>query len=238
MKTSTPKTSTPLTPAPPTPAAEGATTVRAPAPSGSGSARGTRTCASCGVTQHAECYAEHGCTTLGCFEFGHLEPSPAPPPARSSRRRRALLGGAALAGAGLLGAFGLPAYLEARQRAAESAAIGALQAISDAQSQFREGDAEGDGVLDYGTLCELARAGLLEEGLAGGVLEGYELVVQPGPSPEFTWWAMARPLEPGQEGQRSFFINYTGVIYFTTEEACPCGVDSFGGPGPGWMCVG
>ena len=127
------------------------------------------------------------------------------------------------------------------QHGAESSAIGALKAISAAQSLFRQGDLDQDGVLDYGTLSELAQAGLLEEEVARGLKRDYEFIVQPGSSPEFTWWAIARPAEESEEPRRNFFVNHTGVIYYTVEAGegiCPCDVDPFGNANPAWACIG
>ncbi|HBP19232.1 MAG TPA: hypothetical protein DEA08_15770 [Planctomycetes bacterium] len=203
----------------------------------------TRTCPACGVTQHAECYDEHGCTTLGCKQQGQPQPAQDAPDASDERpsRRKHLLAGAALAGASALAAVAVPAFLEARQHGAESSAIGALKAISAAQSLFRQGDLDQDGVLDYGTLSELAQAGLLEEEVARGLKRDYEFIVQPGSSPEFTWWAIARPAEESEEPRRNFFVNHTGVIYYTVEAGegiCPCDVDPFGNANPAWACIG
>jgi len=197
----------------------------------------TRSCAQCGVAQDAERYDAQGCATASCFNFGVVAP---PSPEAPSRRRQALLGGAAVAVAGVVAAVGIPAWLEAKKYAGESSAIGALKAISAAQSLYRESDKDQNGVQDYGTLCQLARTQFIDGEVAAGVKDGYEFIVQPGSSPEFTWWAIARPLDPSGE-QRSFFTNHTGVIYFAVssgEGICPCEVGPFGEANPAWACVG
>jgi hypothetical protein len=101
----------------------------------------------------------------------------------------------------------------------ERAAIGALKMICTAETLFREGDKEGDGTLDYGTLDELGRASLVDAVLASGEKEGYRFEARPSTStPEFLWKAVANPIEPeGYGGQRrSFAVDWTGVIYYTT----------------------
>lgn len=100
----------------------------------------------------------------------------------------------------------------------EAAAIGALKTLVTAQTLFREGDKEGDGVLDYGTLTELSRATLVDAVLGGGKKSGYVFDCQPSAAtPEFLWFATASPAEPGTTGRRYFATNHAGVIYYSTE---------------------
>ena len=87
----------------------------------------------------------------------------------------------------------------------------ALDEIHSAQEQFREGDMDGDGELDYGTLPELIRAGLLSPELAEGGLQGYTFEVRPAGQSE-RWMASASPAEPGP-GRPAYFMNQTGVIH-------------------------
>ena len=143
---------------------------------------------------------------------------------------RALLGVVALA---LLAVIAAPNQLGARRHPSYSAALGALRAISSAQSLFRDGDKEGDGVLDYGTLEELGEQALVDPLLAGGVKAGYAFVVRP--TSPFTWWAMARPYHAGNP---YFFVNHTGVVHSTSERGfpmCPCQVGPEGEPAPSWV---
>ena len=80
-------------------------------------------------------------------------------------------------------------------------------------------------MLDYGTLSELAQAGLLEEEVARGLKRDYEFIVQPGSSPEFTWWAIARPAEESREARICWSTRSTG-----------CGERSGERPGGFSMC--
>lgn len=104
-------------------------------------------------------------------------------------------------------------------RSDEARAIGALKTISVAQTLFRERDEEKDGVLDYATLAELGRAGLIPANLASGDLAGYQLTIAvAAEQPEFLWLATARPT--GREG-RHFAINHMGVVYMSPTTPFP-----------------
>lgn len=109
---------------------------------------------------------------------------------------------------------------QARIHGNEAAAIGALRLLTTAQTLFREADKEGDGILDYGTLEELAQVGLIDEALGSGVKQGYRFECRPGEkAPEFLWMATATAIEPGTTGSRNFVTNHAGVIYYSTTTA-------------------
>ncbi|HBP20135.1 MAG TPA: hypothetical protein DEA08_20390 [Planctomycetes bacterium] len=93
----------------------------------------------------------------------------------------------------------------------ESRAISALRAISSAQSLFREGHK--DRVRGYGSLAQLGTAGLVDPHLASGVREGYRFYSQP--SSLYTWWAFAEPTRPGCTGDRVFYTDERGQIFYT-----------------------
>lgn len=142
----------------------------------------------------------------------HLEGLQGPFVHRAARRRRLLRRLAALAAlpVGLL-VWSLGSALAARRAEdEEAAAIGALKTLWTAQTRFREGDLERDGVLDYGTLAELEAAGLVGPGLGG---EGYRLEVRvaPGELAQWKWMALATP---EGEGRRAFATNHAGVIRY------------------------
>jgi hypothetical protein len=109
-------------------------------------------------------------------------------------------------------------------RSNESAAIGALKTISVAQTLFREGDKDGNGVLDYaGSLEALGKTQLIDKVLARGEKQGYRFVVCHGSkAPEFIWMAVASP----KDGKgRHFAVNQAGVIY---QRSTPFELDSVG----------
>ena len=133
------------------------------------------------------------------------------------KTRRKTIGLIVLAVAAIGFLIAIPNLIEARKHGNEAGAIGDLKRIGTAQSLFREGDLEGDGKLDYGTLEELAAAGLLDEALASGTKRGYTFsVFVPSATPEFLWMAVANPVEVGATGDRHFATNQQGVTFYTT----------------------
>lgn len=114
--------------------------------------------------------------------------------------------------------------LGSRGQGSESAAMGALKAIGNAQVLFREGDKDGDGVLAYtGSLQQLGHAGpqgeqLIDSVLAAGTKQGYHFSVGTGEDPRFYFWAKACPVTPGVTGDRFFCTDMTGQIYFSTRD--------------------
>lgn len=120
----------------------------------------------------------------------------------------------------LIGAFVIPNVIERRASGSESGTIGALKTIGQAQRAFRDGDEEGDGLTDYGTLAELAgpgTSGLIDAILGSGSKGGYLFAATYGAhTSEFIWIATARPQRPGRTGDRYFVRNHEGVTYYTT----------------------
>ena len=116
----------------------------------------------------------------------------------------------------IIAAIAIPNLIEARKHGNESAAIGSLKAISSAQSLFREGDKEGDGTLDYGTLTELAQQTLVDGILGSGTKQGYNFTATGGTAAQFTWDAQGQPSVPNTTGDRYFYTDHTGVIFYTT----------------------
>jgi hypothetical protein len=113
-------------------------------------------------------------------------------------------------------AIAIPNLIHARKHANETAAIGALKTITIAESVFREGDKDANGKLDFGSLAALEKAQLVDSVLGAGTKQGYFFEAQPSTTtPEFLWWAVARPQVPGSSGDRVFYTNQEGVIYFT-----------------------
>lgn len=103
-------------------------------------------------------------------------------------------------------------------RGNEAAAIGALRAISSAQSLFREGDKDSNNVLDYADSLEaLGKPDLIDRVLAKGTKNGYRFVVcrAEGDSGQFCWMATASPVTPGKTGDRHFATNQSGVIFYS-----------------------
>ena len=102
----------------------------------------------------------------------------------------------------------------------ESSAIGSLRTISTAQVMFQEGDRDADGAPDFAaSLRELQDGQLIDPVLASGTKYGYRFWVFRPADPEAAqerWAAVARPLVPGTTGDRTFFANHQGTIWYTS----------------------
>jgi len=111
----------------------------------------------------------------------------------------------------------LPGLLDARVPANEAAAISALVSAFRFQEQYREGDADADGVANCaGSMSELFRA--------FGTGTGSHMTLQNSPmnqgyrflytTDDLRLWFQIRatPIEPGKTGNRSFFVDDTGVV--------------------------
>lgn len=109
---------------------------------------------------------------------------------------------------------------EADKAAFEASAIGCLRTITTAQALICETDRDKNGKMDYVNLKQLGEADYVDKALASGEKNGYTFQCAPGTkSPEFTFWALATPKNPGG---RYFYVNQSGVIL---ESAKPIEVD-------------
>lgn len=136
---------------------------------------------------------------------------------------------------GIIAAVAVPNLLESRKASNESSAIQSLRAVHAAQTIFRDRDTDQDGQHAYA--FELPRLrGLIDGQLAGpvaggpfdsgtGMRSGYFFgMVEGGGADEFG--ALAIPVTNGRSGDRSYFIDETGVIRFGPGDADP---DNIGG---------
>jgi hypothetical protein len=94
----------------------------------------------------------------------------------------------------------------AAKKANEASAVGALRTIATGEAILRaRPQASG-----YSTLGGLRAWDLVDDALASGTKQGYRFaIVAPDKS---TWSATAVPLEPGETGDRTFFIDESGVV--------------------------
>lgn len=132
----------------------------------------------------------------------------------------------------IIAAIAIPNLLSARKNGNESAAIGAIKTIANAQTLYREGDKGNglggapDGTLQYAsTILSLSNAGqnlnedLIDQVLAGGTKSGYNFTVNvgtPAPADQFIWFSNANPVVPGTTGDRYFGGNMAGLIFFSS----------------------
>jgi prepilin-type N-terminal cleavage/methylation domain-containing protein len=121
----------------------------------------------------------------------------------------------------IIAAIAIPNLIEARKSSNESAAIGAMRTLTTAQSIFREGDKDKDGVLNYSTALgpqstanTLSNVSLIDAVLGSGSKQGYSFKVIAADN--FTWSCTASPQVPGKSGDRYFFVDESGVIRFST----------------------
>jgi prepilin-type N-terminal cleavage/methylation domain-containing protein len=120
----------------------------------------------------------------------------------------------------IIAAIAVPNLLRARLAANESAAVGALRTISSAQHTFQGStgaDVDGDGIGEYGTLVQLSNAvpAYVDDVLGGGSKSGYFFAVTLAGNPlqdEVLWEATAFPMNKGRTGNRTFYIDESGVI--------------------------
>ena len=143
----------------------------------------------------------------------------APPQASSGWRAASLLwsGGCALVIMLCIAAVAGPKLISARAHGNESAAIGALRQLGNAQAQYRERTGR------FGTLAELAEVELIDPVLGAGEQQGYRFACGPGQEPAFLWWATANPIRPGGSGDRYFATSHFGVVYYALD--APVAID-------------
>ena len=95
----------------------------------------------------------------------------------------------------LTAAISIPALIDPRIGSNEAAAIGALRTITTAQSLFREGDKDKNGILDYSqSVGTLSTYNLIDNQLGTGEKQGYLFTIGPhttSPNWQFEWSAEA-----------------------------------------------
>jgi prepilin-type N-terminal cleavage/methylation domain-containing protein len=120
----------------------------------------------------------------------------------------------------IIAAIAIPNLIEARKGSNEAAAIGALRTMVTAQSLFREGDKDHNGILDYATTtAQLGTANLIDSTLATGTKQGYCFTMQNATQTQFQWSAIASPVVQGKTGDRQFWVDESGVIRYSTTGA-------------------
>ena len=131
----------------------------------------------------------------------------------------------------IIAAIAIPNLIEARKHGNEAAAIGALKTIGTSQSLFREGDKDGNQILDYGSLNQLSTTNLIDSVLGSGTKQGYTFVVEASTATaDFLWAGVANPAVPGTTGDRYFWTNHEGVTYYTTAQVQDVGQTAMNTP--------
>jgi hypothetical protein len=173
-----------------------------------------RSCPECETNYHPECAIElPECAVLGCA--GRLGERRGKPRRALKKRTSFVHFAIGVPLVALIALIVIPSYWEPRKLTNETHAIGALKTITGAQFLFREGD--GEEPLRYGTLAELSDLNLIDVVLGSGTKQGYLFEASySSTTPEFVWWATARPALPGTTGDLFFATNQDGVIYEST----------------------
>ena len=120
----------------------------------------------------------------------------------------------------IIAAIAIPNLLRAKLAANESDAVGALRTISSGQHTFQgstSADADTDGIGEYGSLLLLSAAvpAFIDDSLGAGQKSGYGFQVTTtgvANSDEIFWDATAFPLSKGRSGNRTFYIDESGVL--------------------------
>jgi type IV pilus assembly protein PilA len=128
---------------------------------------------------------------------------------------------------GIIAAIAIPNLLASRRSANEAAAIASMRTITSSQATFSTSMGGGN----YGTLVQLNAGGLVDSVLGSGATSnksGYtfgcavtlQSTIQ---QPQFNLTAIPQQFGTGFSGtgSRSFYVNETGVFYYTPAAAAP-----------------
>ncbi len=100
----------------------------------------------------------------------------------------------------IVGAIAIPNLLASRRAANESAALRNVMLLAEAEESYRSGTGNGT----YGTMLELATAGLIDATLARGT--GYGYIFEVRPDGEY-YEVLATPVKGGDISSRSFYFS-------------------------------
>jgi Tfp pilus assembly protein PilE len=107
----------------------------------------------------------------------------------------------------IITAIAIPAILNSRKASNEASAVASLRTLSTISNSYR---------TRFGTfadsLASISSAGYIDSTLGSGTKSGYTFVYAGN---QFGWNVGADPAAPGQTGDRSFFIDESGVIRFS-----------------------
>lgn len=121
----------------------------------------------------------------------------------------------------IIAAIAIPNYIQSKMRANEAAAVENLRNVATAEIVY----SSTYGINYSTTLVQLSgtgispdenNAGLIDEVLAGGAKQGYQITYTPitldANGHTATFSVTADPLVPGTSGQRHFYVDQTCVI--------------------------
>jgi len=119
----------------------------------------------------------------------------------------------------LLAAIAIPSFLRARLNANESAAVSALHTISTAAQSYRSVNPKYPGAL---TSLSSANPPYIDSVLGSGTKQGYNFYLE---GYTYTFSATARPVTYQRTGVRSFYVDESGIIRYTTANASATSTD-------------
>lgn len=119
---------------------------------------------------------------------------------------------------GIIAAIAIPNLLASRRAANESSAIASMRTLTGAQATYKASN------TTFATFAQLATAGLIDTAFASGVKSGYTFAYTAATDNTLYWNVTAVPQVAtglGATGNRGFYTNESGVIYFNANGTAP-----------------
>ena len=132
----------------------------------------------------------------------------------------------------IIASIAVPRLMRSKISGNEADAIGALRTLSSAQTTFQgmtATDINANGVGEYGSFSLLSSAvpAFIDDSLGSGQKAGYIFLITTTGNPssdEVMWEATAYAINKGRTGNRSFYIDESGVLRGSDLIASPVGV--------------
>ncbi len=120
----------------------------------------------------------------------------------------------------IIAAIAIPSLVRSKLASNEASAVGAMRTLSTAQASFQavcKSDSDSDGVGEFGSFNQLTSANpaFIDASLGSGRKSGYLFSVTMSgnaDSDEIFWQATAYPAAKGWSGNRTFYIDESGVL--------------------------
>ncbi|MDF1664024.1 MAG: hypothetical protein P1V97_19805, partial [Planctomycetota bacterium] len=91
---------------------------------------------------------------------------------------------------------------------------GSLRTLNTSQTLYLEKNPK----REYGSLKDLGTQNFIDSALASGIKQEYQFEVGLGQDPKASYWVKASPTIPGKSGTRYFFMNQSGIIYYSLKD--------------------
>ena len=121
----------------------------------------------------------------------------------------------------IFAAIMIPCFVDSRTAANESSAVGSLRTVANAQNSFSKEHPDKDFATSLGELGPPPGDNQIDSALASGAKSGYVFTFNPG-SPDSSgrrtkYAVTAQPRTFEKTGDRSFFVDESGLIRYTIE---------------------